>query len=125
MFDRVRDWIARALTPLALLALAALLNPLSEDSGTLRCMYAHATRGLERLGPIDTRFEDDMHQLVNRIGWSLQMTHDHFRYVACFLVALAIAYLVVAREVLAVRVLIFVGAILGGFASAFVFMSLC
>jgi len=122
---RVMNWLARALMPLLLLSLAALLNPLSEDAGTAGCIYAHAARHLAKLGPIGTRVEDDVHLLANQVQWSLGTAHDHFWYVACLLVAFAMAYLLLAQESATVRVSVFGGTMLAAFASAFVFVSIC
>jgi hypothetical protein len=122
---RVRGWLARALLPLMLLALATLLHPLSEDSTAAGCMYAIAMRDLRHLGRIDTHFENDVHLMVDRAQWSAGMAHDHFWYVACLLVAFATAYLVLARERLALRVSVSASVIVGGFVATFVFGSLC
>jgi len=125
MSDRVRLCFARASLPLVLLSLVVLLNPLSEDAGSARCWHSDATRLLQELGPIDTRFEADAHMLAARVQASVQMAHAHFSYVVYLLIALALAYLLLARERLTLRVSVFTGAMLTGFASAFVFGSIC
>jgi len=125
LLDRVRNWFARASLPLVLLSLVVLLNPLSEDAGSTRCWHSDAARLLQELGPIETRFEGDAHMLVARVQGATQMTHAHFSYVLCLLIAFALAYLLLAPERLALRVSVFMGAMLAGFASAFVFVSIC
>ena len=90
-------------------------------SGSRRLLrHSDATRLLPELGPTDTRFEADAHMLAARVQASAHGPRS-VQLRLCCLVAIALVYLLLAREPLTPRVSVITGAMLAGFASASVF----
>jgi hypothetical protein len=109
MFIRTRDWLARALTPAFLLSLAALWASFSGDSSDWGCELYKMKHWRQYKAWIDIRAGEELDWMVSRAAGVFAAAWREQAYLFSFLSAFALAYLLLARERLSIRVVVVAG----------------
>ena len=125
MFERARDFTARALLPSLLLALALLQHPLGQDIESAVCRRLSSDRYLRHLGTVEPELDEHLHALTYWIDASARAMSAHFRYIFALTFLFALAYLLLARERVALRIGVFACVLLAPLLLTMFFGYLC
>jgi len=125
MFERARDFTARALLPALLLALALLQHPLGQDIQSAGCRRMSSAQYMRHLGKLDPEVDEHLHALTFWIEASARAMSAHLRYIFALTFLFALAYLLLARERVALRIGVFAGVLLAPFLLMVFFGYLC
>ncbi len=117
--------IARALLPAFLLLLASFLLPFGNDTQFASCRSWKAMRWMDELDQLEQGPDGRVFMLVTWVSGHGKTLHQHFLLLAGLMLAFSLAYLLIARERILIRVSVFAGVLLTAFGSVFLFGSIC